>query len=161
MTALIERERMDGLGQQGQHPVEAPPRVHPSVEQQNRNPIRIALLNVGQLESIAHHCETRHALILSPSPAARTSRVRHPMNGSVSERPDALLAWATRRRGDWADSHACKSQTERARARRRAVRLLIVTGERLGWLRGGDRVPGKQQRAGRVSPIACTAQLHG
>jgi hypothetical protein len=52
MTALIERERMDALGQHGHHPLEAPPRVHPTVEQHNRNPIRLALLDVGQLESL-------------------------------------------------------------------------------------------------------------
>jgi hypothetical protein len=49
MPALIERERMDGPGQHGRHPVEAPPRVNPGVEQHNRNTIRRALLNVGQL----------------------------------------------------------------------------------------------------------------
>ena len=56
MTALVERERMDELGQHVQHPVEAPPRVHPAVQQHYRNPIRIALLNVGQLKSIPQHC---------------------------------------------------------------------------------------------------------
>jgi hypothetical protein len=49
MPALIERERMDGLGQHGRHPFEAPARVNPGVEQHNRNAIRLALLNVWQL----------------------------------------------------------------------------------------------------------------
>ncbi len=48
MPALIERERMDGLGQRGRHPVEAPARVNPGGEQHNRNAIRLALLNVWQ-----------------------------------------------------------------------------------------------------------------
>ena len=74
MTALIERERVDVLGQRGQDAVEAPPRVHPTVEEDNRNAVRIALSYVRQLESIPKRCEMRHALILSPG-RVRTIRV--------------------------------------------------------------------------------------
>ena len=39
--------------------------------------------------------------------------------------------------------------------------MLVVPGERLRGLGGGDRFHEKQQRAGRLGLIGCTAQLHG
>ena len=68
MPALVERERTDPLRQHSQQLIEAPPRVQPGVEQYNRNAVRIAMLDVGRLESIPKHRQMHHALILSAAP---------------------------------------------------------------------------------------------
>jgi hypothetical protein len=88
MPALVERERTDPPRQHGHQLIEVPPRVQPGVEQHNRNAITIALLDVGQLESIPKHGQTHHAPILS---AARQGDRAGVTSGLPSERASRLV----------------------------------------------------------------------
>ena len=76
MPALVEREGMDPLRQCGEQLAEVAPRVQPGVEQQDWNAVRVALLDVGQLESISEHGQMHHALILSGCAASSSSEAQ-------------------------------------------------------------------------------------
>jgi hypothetical protein len=69
---------------------------------------------------------------------------------------DFVLLWTRDSASSrWVKYESHNRQFTRATSRR------TVPGERLRGLGGGDRFYGKQQRAGRISLIGCTAQLHG
>jgi hypothetical protein len=94
MPALIERECTDPLGQHTHQSVEAPQRIQPGVEQHNRNAIRIALLDVGQLKSVPKQGAMHQALILAAA------------HGIAPESIPSLSQCASRERVDGQSAHA-------------------------------------------------------